>query len=215
MADKEKIQLNIPKEQLQKLAGSQTKKPDSNSGNRFKNLSARYIATILGGFMVLLTVFGIILSWMGVGKIIEPLKPAPIYFNEQITSAFPVLAEAEADWNNGNLDQAITLMNGITEGLSLDEQKITAQKIDLTNLKYALIQENYSKALKIAQNMQAKYRDDAQFVGDVYYYKAHAYYYQKRYIFAVDSFDQAIRKGTRFEDNAHIYIQEIRDLLNH
>ena len=212
MAENDDFKMKLSKEDLQKLQ-EQAGGGGNSSSNRFSNLSINYISSIFGVVILILLVISIILSYLGVGTIIDPLEAESLDLQSQANQEWPVLKKIEEQWNTGNVQQAVLTLEKAADDIEGSGNQTLLKKVHLANLKGLIILEEYGNALRKSQELQVKYTKDRAYLADVYYYKAHAYYYMKRYLSAVGSFDRAINNGTKYMQKAEEYSSEIRELL--
>lgn len=211
MAKDDKFKLQLSKDDLKKLNEQMGKGPKRNS--RFGNLSVTYIASLIGLFIIILLLVAIVLSYFGVGTIIDPLEAEPLNFESSSIQEWPVLKKAEQEWNTGNIQQAVILLEEAADNIEGRGNKPLLKTVHLANLKGLVILEKYGDALRKSQALQVEFENEQAYLADVFYYKAHAYYYMKRYLNAIESFDKAINNGTTHMEKAEEYSSEIRELL--
>ena len=212
MAKDDNFKMKLSKEDLKKIQEQAGMKPQKGN-NRFSNLSISYISSLIGLFILILLVVGIILSYFGVGTIIDPLESGHLDLQSQANQEWPVLKEIEQEWNTGNIQQAVLTLEKAADDMESRGNQTLLKKVHLANLKGLIILEKYGDALRKSQALQVKFKNDRAYLADVYYYKAHAYYYMRRYLNAIESFDRAINNGTIYMEKAEEYSSEIRGLI--
>jgi len=212
MAEDDKFKMRLSKEDLKKLQEEAGIGPEKRK-SRFSSLSITYISSLIGLFIFIFLLVGIVLSYFGVGTIIHPLEAGTLKFQSSNVQEWPVLREAEQQWNGGDIQEAVLTLEMAVEEIEGRGNQSLIQEIHLANLKGLIILERYGDALRKSQALQVEFKTDRAYLADVYYYKAHAFYYLKRYLNAVQSFDKAINNGTTYMDKAEEYSSEIRDLI--
>ena len=84
----------------------------------------------------------------------------------------------------------------------------------LYSIELRLAMANYSEAFELAQIVQSNYTNDNQVLASVLWYKAHVYYYQKRYLDSHQQFATvAIMNDNRYSEKAKEYQDEIYQLI--
>lgn len=212
MAKDDNFKMKLTKEDLRKLQERGRFGPQK-SNSRFGSLSITYIFSLIGLFIFILILVGIVLSYFGVGTIIDPLEKGRLQFQNAQIQEWPVLREAETEWNSGNIQEAVLVLEKAVDEIEDSGNQSLIKKVHLANLKGLIIVERYGDALRKSQALQVEFKEDRAYLADVYFYKAHAYYYMKRYLNAVESFDRAINNGTTYMEEAEEYSSEIRGLI--
>ena len=203
--------VKLSKEQAKEFFGGQLPDPVQNPqkpGFQMNTQAISYSIATAIGLTVLLAMF---LSWSGLGAVIKPMERGNLTFSEEARANWPVLAEAEESWKAGHLDRALEQMNSVLNK-TLTSDPVTAKQIYISKLIAFLVQERHTQVLRFAEFLHGKFEKDDLFQADVFFFRAHAYYYLDQYGNAINSFDQTVLRGGRFSNQAQDYINELKEI---